>query len=374
MIDAIEISRHRLPLSPPFQPSWDSRPREHFDATLVRVRDDSGAFGIGSGDAMAGFEAYAELFLGHDPTKLERHAQILDNVAFHAGRCWPLDIALWDLAGKLRGDPIFRMLGGSSGSVRSYASTGTLRDAAASADTAERIADAGYPAMKLRFHRDEVRDDLAVVEAVTARVGERIEVMVDCNQGWRMPWDTSPPWQLDDALPVARALEELGVYWMEEPLHRSDLRGMRELRESVSLRIAGGEMARDLHELDALIDGRCLDVLQPDVVLVGGISGLRRIAARSAEAGLQFTPHTWGNGIGLVANAHLTATLSNAPFLELPFDPPEWSPARRDFPMHSPIEADASGWIHLNDAPGLGIELDEDRLAATLVASERFSR
>ena len=108
--------------------------------------------------------------------------------------------------------------------------------------------------------------------------------MVDCNQGWRMPWDAYPPWTLKDALPVARELERLGVYWMEEPLHRADREGMRRLREMVDIRIAGGEMTRELYEFRDLIRDGCLDVLQPDAALVGGITGLRRIAMHGAGA------------------------------------------------------------------------------------------
>ena len=148
-----------------------------------------------------------------------------------------------------------------------------------------------------------------------------------------MSHDDEQPWTLKDALPVARELERLGVYWMEEPLHRGDRKGMRALREMVDIRIAGGEMNRELYEFRDLIEERCLDVLQPDVCLTGGITGLRRVALMAEEAGLIFTPHTWSNGLSYVANAHFTCGVANAPFLEFPFDPPEWSLERRDFMM-----------------------------------------
>jgi L-alanine-DL-glutamate epimerase-like enolase superfamily enzyme len=84
------------------------------------------------------------------------------------------------------------------------------------------------------------------------------------------------------------------------------------------------------------------------------------------EAGLTFTPHTWTNGIGVVANAHMATGLAGSPFLEFPYDPPEWTPSRRDFPMAPPLEH-RNGWIELTDRPGLGFDLDEDRLAATRI-------
>jgi L-alanine-DL-glutamate epimerase-like enolase superfamily enzyme len=309
----------------------------------------------------------ASLFVGQDPMAIERHWRVLSNLSFHYGRCWPLDLALWDLAGKITGQPCWKLLGGASGRIRAYASSGVLRSPDAMADAAERYLAEGFAAMKIRFRRGDWRGDIRALEAVRARVGERLELMVDCNQGWRMPWDVEPPWQLKDALKVARELERLGAYWMEEPLHRADYDGMRALREATGVRIAGGEMAREFAECRELVDRRCLDVLQPDAALVGGITGLRRVAHMAQAAGLTFSPHTWTNGLGVVANAHLAAGLGETPFLEFPYDPPQWSLDRRDFPMTAPLSVGADGWITLSDAPGMGYVLDEDRLARTRV-------
>lgn len=364
-ITDIVISHHRLPLDPPFCPSWDTRPRGHFDATIVRVETDEELTGVASGDMMVGFEGHEHLFIGQDPLAIERHYRILSNIQFHYGRCWPLDLALWDLAGKIAELPCHKLLGGLDDKVRAYASSGTLRDPGAMAETARRFLERGFKAMKIRFHRGDWQDDIHALEAVRDEVGDELTLMVDCNQGWRMPWDTEAPWSLKDALAVARELEELDVYWMEEPLHRGDYDGMAELRRATDIRIAGGEMTRELHEFRTLIQRGSLDVLQPDVALVGGITGLRRVALMAQEHDLVFTPHTWTNGMGMMANAQLVAGCVGAPFLEFPYDPPEWSTGRRDFMMQEPIEVDAAGWIVLPDQPGMGYQLDEARLAAT---------
>jgi len=366
-ITAIAISHHRLKLEPPFNASWDTKPRRHFDATVVRVSTDTGLTGFGSGDLMLGFAGHEELFLGRDPLALERHFRVLSNIDFHYGRCWPLDLALWDLAGKILGAPCWKLLGGLANRVRAYASSGTLRDPGAQAEAAQRFLEQGFPAMKLRFHRGDWRDDVRALEAVRARVGERLELLVDCNQGWRLPWDIESAWTFKDALAVARELERLKVYWMEEPLHRADHAGMRALREATDVRVAAGEMTRQLHELRDLVTGGCVDVLQPDVALVGGITGLRRIAILAQEHHITFTPHTWTNGMGVTANAHLAAGLGDAPFFEFPYDPPEWDVARRDYPMSAPLRVDAAGWIELGEAPGMGYAPDEARLAATRI-------
>lgn len=366
-ITGIEITHHRLPLDPPFRASWDTQPRRHFDATIVRVHSDAGLTGVASGDTMLGFAGHEHLFVGQDALAIERHWRILSNIQFHWGRPWPLDLALWDLAGKITNQPVWKLLGGLSGTVRAYASSGTLRAPAELADAAERYLTEGFAALKIRFHRGDWRADIKALEAVRARVGARLDLMVDCNQGWRMSWDAYPSWSLKDAVGVARELERLNVYWMEEPLHRGDRDGMRRLRDRVDVRIAGGEMTRELYEFRDLIAEGALDVLQPDAALVGGITGLRRVAAMAEAHDLVFTPHTWTNGIGVLANAHLVGGVANAPFLEVPYDPPEWSPERRDFAMREPLRVGPDGTIVLPDRPGLGFDLDEDRLAETRI-------
>ncbi|HTW28789.1 MAG TPA: mandelate racemase/muconate lactonizing enzyme family protein [Acetobacteraceae bacterium] len=369
-ITGIEITQHRLAFSPPFHASWDSAPRHHWDATLVRVHTDAGVTGIGSGDLMVGFAGHEALFTGWDPLAIERHWRVLNHISFHYGRCWPLDLALWDLAGKVAGLPCWKLLGGLAGQVRAYASSGTLRDPGAMAEAAERYLAQGFGAMKIRFQRGAAggswRDDIEALEAVRARIGDDLELMVDCNQGWRLPQDTYPPWTFKEALTVARELERLGVYWMEEPLHRGDRDGMRRLRETADVRIAGGEMTRELYEFRDLITGGCLDVLQPDAALVGGITGLRRVAYMAQEHNLVFTPHTWTNGIGVMANAQLAAAIADVPYLEFPYDPPEWDLDRRDYMLAEPVRV-TDGVLRLAETPGLGLVLDEERLARTRI-------
>jgi len=365
-ITAIRYSRHTIKFEPAFRPSWDSRPRTSFTCDLVRVETDQGVTGIGAGYAAAGIQDYAELFVGRDPRDLERHFRIIDNISFHYGRFYPLDLALWDLYGKLLEEPVWRLLGGGSGRVRCYASSGSLKTPEELAEIALRFQAEGFPAMKVRFQRARWQDDIAALQGVRQAVGDDFQIMVDCNQGWRMQWDQAVPWTFKDALNVARHLEDLGVYWMEEPLHRGDYAGMRALRQATSVRIAGGELTRELHELRELVTTGCLDVLQPDAVCTGGITGLRKIATLAREHNVDFTPHTWGDGIGLVANAQLAAG-AHTKLLEFPYDPPEWLPAIRDFPFAQPVLADREGFIDLGDAPGLGMVLDEERLAKSKV-------
>jgi len=367
VIDRIEITHHRLPLDPPFFAAWDGRARAYFDATIVRVSDNEGRQGVGSGDLMLGFDDHEVLFLAQDPLALDRHNKVLSHIDFHYGRCWPLDIALWDLAGKIKDQPIWQLLGGLDPSVPVYASSGALHDPSQLADLATDFLEQGFPAMKIRFRSRENggwREDIKGLEAVRARVGDRLSLMVDCNQGWQMPWDTDPPWTFDDALPVAQELEHLNVTWMEEPLHRADLKGHQRLRGATSVKIAGGEMTREISSLQTMIEGGAFDVVQPDAALVGGITGLADLGQKLRDTDTTFTPHTWTNGIGMLANLHLMAGIGGAPFVEFPFDPPAWGLDRRDYMLRAPVRQ-KDGQVTLSDAPGLGISLDEDRLAST---------
>ena len=110
-ITGIRLSHHRLPLDPPFDASWDPRPRTDFHATILRVETDQGLTGIGSGDSMPGFAGHEALFIGRDPRDMERHWRVIDSLSLHYGRCWPLDIALWDLAGQIEGLPCWKIMG-----------------------------------------------------------------------------------------------------------------------------------------------------------------------------------------------------------------------------------------------------------------------
>ena len=356
-IDSIHIHHYRLPLDPPFHAAWDPNPRRSHTVTLVQVR--AGDYeGVGSGDAMLGFAGHEALFLGHDPFEIERHVAVLDNLQFMYGRCWPLEIALWDLMGKISGQPLWRLLGGRSNRIRTYASMGQRRATPERAAAARGLRDAGFPALKLRFYADSVAENLAVARTVREAIGPEMKLLVDANQGWRMPWDTRAPWDFKTALYVADALAELDAFWLEEPLWRTDYRGLADLRQRARVRIAGGEGNRDFSEhLECLHHG-ALDVYQADVVWSTGILRARQLAQAVQVAGAIFSPHTWGDGLVLLANLHVSAALSSAPFIEFPFDPPEWTTARRDYILPATLEVDDQAYVTLPHAPGLGVTID----------------
>jgi L-alanine-DL-glutamate epimerase-like enolase superfamily enzyme len=366
----ITLTRLRLPLEPPFHAAWDPVPRRAFDATIVRVETDSGLVGIGSGDTMAGFEEFAHLFLGADPRAIARHARTLETISFHAGRQWPLEAALWDLVGQACGEPVARLLGGAREALPAYASWGELRSPGQRSQDALALVQRGFRAVKVRIARDRIDEGVAVVAAVREAVGDGLEILVDLNQWWRMPGDVERGLGPPDARRVIERLREHGVLWVEEPLAGEDRVGMRSLREATGVRIAGGEMAATFEDLRLALAADALDVYQPDVVLALGISGARTLAELALRSNRWFTPHTWTNGIGLLANLHVCAGVGGGPFLEYPYDPPGWTPERRDFMLARPIEVDREGLLRVPSAPGLGVELDAEAVAFHAVTRE----
>jgi L-alanine-DL-glutamate epimerase-like enolase superfamily enzyme len=360
-IGAIRLTRMRLPLDPPFHAAWDPVPRRHFDATLVEVATDEGVTGYGSGDTMDGFEPFESLFTGRDPLCIADHVKTIESIGFHAGRYWPLEAALWDIIGQVTGQPVSVLFGGASRRLPAYASFGEARSPQARAEAAVAAKAAGFRAAKLRISRTDLVSSLESVRATRAAVGDDFTLMADLNQWWRMAGDLSPALDETQVRRIAAELAELGVFWLEEPLPGDDLEGMRALRRQI--RVAGGEMARTPAELlDALAAG-ALDVLQPDVVLAIGMLRSRTIAELALLRHRWFTPHTWTNGLGLLANLHVVAGVGGGPYVEFPYDPPGWTEERRDFFLTEPVRIDADGALAVPDAPGLGASLDRPAVA-----------
>ncbi|HEX3427398.1 MAG TPA: mandelate racemase/muconate lactonizing enzyme family protein [Candidatus Limnocylindrales bacterium] len=363
-ITAIRIQRLRVPLDPPFPAAWDPVPRTAFPVTLVRVETDEGVVGIGSGDTMDGFDAFEHLFIGQDPLAIARHVRALETIDFHAGRYWPLEVALWDIAGQVAGLPVATLFGGATDGIPAYASCGTLLPPAERAESAVRLRDEGFRALKIRIDPRRLDEGLAAVTATRLAVEDTMEIIVDLNQGWRIAGDVSRSLDVVAAWRIAAQLAELGVLWVEEPLAGSDLRGLASLRGAgLGIRIAGGEMTRTFAEGLAALDADAFDVYQPDVVLAAGMLRTRTIAEVALARNRWFTPHTWTNGIGLLANLHVAAGVGGGPFIEYPYDPPAWTPERRDAFLAEPIRPDKDGLLRVPSRAGLGISLDETAIA-----------
>lgn len=366
-----------FPLPAPFHPAWArGRNQPNLLMVLVSVETDAGITGYTAAhagpEAAIAVERFVSPYLiGQDPTAIERLTAILRDAEILGPPAYFMEIALWDIVGKQAGLPVYKLWGGAQDGVPAYCATAELRSPEQRVDDVRRILAEGYRAMKLRFHQDDVRDDLKVVEAIRKAVGDRIEIMIDANQAGIEPGLAAHRiWGFQKTLAVARELEQLGVFWLEEPLPRYDYDGLARLRDRLDrIRIAGGEDNHGLHEFKLLIDRGCFDILQPDALLSEGIFQLRKVAAMAEAANLEIAPHTWGNGMGLLANLHLAASTSNCPWLEFPHDPPSgFTAASRDQMLRETLSIDAQGNVMVPDRPGFGFILDEDRIARHTVA------
>ena len=341
-------------LDPPFCPNWDPNPRTRFSATITEVETDSGITGFGSGDTMEGFDGYERHFIGTDLFDVKNHVRRLETISFHGGRYWPIEAAIWDAIGKAKAQTVAELFGGAETFIPAYASTGAVMTPEQRAESAIKIKSRGFKAMKIRVPQNDLELGVRTLKAIRDAVGSDLELMVDLNQAWRMPGDTRDSLDFKTVSNFLDACVDYGVFWLEEPLPMEDIEGLRKL-QGRGVRIAGGEMVRTIHEVRQLLDADALDVYQMDVVLSVGLDHSREIAEKAKKLGKIFTPHTWSNGYGLMANLQVTAGIGGAPFIEFPFDPPTWTEARRDFLLSNPIEVDSEGNLHVPQIPGMGL-------------------
>ncbi len=368
-IEAVDawLAHHNLP--EPFYPSWiPGYPQTRNSCLIVRVRTDEGvdgwAAGVGFLDEAKGIPALLRPFLvGRDPFQIEDFVQIARSGYFLGYKMWFVEIALWDIVGKVARMPIYKLLGGGPGKIMTYASCGEIRDPEKRAEDALKLKEKGFFALKLRTRSPDLKTDIAQVEAVRKAVGDSMEIMVDANQGWPIHgFAPYPRWTLKRAMETCRALEDLNVRWIEEPLYKHDYDGLATLRQFTTVPIAGGEFNTDLCEFRDLLAKGCLDVVQPDVTLAGGILLGKKMAGIAESYNLEFSPHTWTNGIGLAANLQLMGAIPNCPYCEYPYEEPAWIPEHRDFMLTEPIKTDGNGCINVPDGPGLGVEINVEAI------------
>jgi D-galactarolactone cycloisomerase len=367
----VEAYLCRFPLPEPFWPSWiPGLPESNNTLLLVRLITDEGIDGFSAAPAFLGeLKGVPELLrvflLDRDPFKVEDFIKVFRSAKAVGVRAWFMEIALWDIIGKAAGQPIYRLLGGYRDRVKAYASTGELRPPPRRVEDALRIKEMGFKAMKLRIRSDDIRDDIAVVEAVRGAVGPEMELMVDANQAWPIHgFGDYPTWDAKRAVITARELERLDITWLEEPLGMYDYDGLAVVNASTSINIAGGELNNDIYDFRELIYRRCYDVLQPDVTLATGILNGIKVAGMAEAAGLIVNPHTWTNGIGFAANLQLMGAIPNCTHCEFPYEPPGWVPEARDAMLAEPFDIDDEGYVRLPEAPGLGIEVDMEKVRA----------
>jgi D-galactarolactone cycloisomerase len=281
--------------------------------------------------------------------------------AFHGfGRNGPhvfalsaLDIALWDIAGKAAGQPLWRLLGGSPvTSLRSYASLLRYGDARQVAAACERAIGLGYRDIKL--HEITVPE----IAAARAAIGSDAKLMVDANCPWTV-------WQ---AIDMAHQMAAEDLTWLEEPVWPpGDHAGLARVRLEGGVPIAAGENAAGLHDIRAAFEAEALDVAQPSVIKIGGVSAMVEVAALAKAFGVRLVPHNAYFGAGFLASLHCDAALApDAPFERLFID-------LEASPYHDLVVA-KNGRVAVPDGPGLGRDPDMEVLRKYLVTEPTMHR
>jgi L-alanine-DL-glutamate epimerase-like enolase superfamily enzyme len=279
-----------------------------------------------------------------------------------------IDMALWDIKGKAMGLPVYKLLGGAHReTIRPYAS---LQPHAADATEygenlvawLKRARDYGFRAAKLECtlagpyrHVGITGSDEKMTEILTAcreAVGADFVLMVDVQYRWR---------DAKSALRTIRRWDHLDLFFLETPIRTDNLEGYARLAGETPIRIAAGEWLTTRHEFRELMDVGLVDVAQPDVGRVGGITEAMRVCHMAEDRGRMIVPHCWKTGIGIAASAHLAAAIPHCPYFEfLPAHLTD-SPLREDLTDDPLVMQDGS--LQLPTRPGLGIELNMDALA-----------
>jgi len=365
------------------------------DDLVVKIHTDEGLVGIGETDtnpwvARAMIEApgthcmgigLKETLIGADPRDVEGLWERMYVGSAMTGRrglgicaIGALDMALWDLRGKIEGRPTWQLLGGAAReTVTPYASLlpegDTLNEYSDS--LVDRVVGArklGFTAAKLEVcikgpyshHGIQVEDDAEIARIVRRcreAVGPDMTLMVDVAYCW-------PDWKT--ALRAIAMLEDSDIFFVETPLPSDDVDGYAKLAAASPVRIAAGEWLNTRFEFLEYMRHDALDVVQPDVGRVGGLTEARRVAAAARDRGLLVVPHCWKSGIGIAASLHLAAIAPSCVFVE--YLPKDLADSRLRRELLSEEHELVDGRLPLPERPGLGVTLNEDALAEFRVA------
>jgi len=376
-IAAIRTIALSAPVDPPYASASGVQSRR--GGLLVEVETDTGIVGIGEAGLGGGATAtvidkdLAPMLVGEDPLLIEGLWQRMFARTRQYGRrgvvmqgISGIDIALWDIAGKVAKMPVYKLLGACRDRVEAYASGGFYQEGKSAADLAgeaEGYRARGFRGMKMKIGRNpstqthlrelignkgfcevDPGEDIARVAAVRQALGPHAKLMVDVNCAW------SPAF----AIEMGRAMEPYNLYWIEEPVATDDIEGSARVADALATPIAGYETEMGLYAFRELISRGAVDIVQLDIAWSGGFSEGRRIAAYAGAHHRMVAPHAFAGAVLLVASLHFAAAIPNGLVLEWDQNPN----AIRDELLKEPLRLESDGSVKVPERPGLGIELD----------------
>jgi len=335
--------------------------------SFTEVHTDQGVVGIGPGVDDETVTFAKALLIGKDPFDMNDHAFRLYNPGRRGGGS--VELALWDLIGKVMGQPLYKIWGGAVAGVQTqpglnrvmpYASQWTIGTPEERAREVQLIKSEGWKAMKLKLGLETVREDVALMQAARKAAGDDFMLMCDGNKAGPYGASAWPryPWSFARALETAKGLSPLNLTWLEEPLPRFDYDQLAELNKMGLVPLAGGENDVGVHAFLTMLQKGSFAYIQPEVLAIGPTM-LRTVAALAAAYDVQVAPHGGSGGVCWVALMHLIASIPNAPMMELIHEPPHGPySAFMEIFTDPPLMKD--GYITVPEGPGLGVTIKPD--------------
>ncbi len=366
-----EIKTHVLhhELDQPFQSSFSVfKARTH---CLVEIICDNGLIGwgecLGPAEINAAIvQSMASLVVGKNPLDIEPIWLDVYNQYRDQGQrgvihtaLSGIDIALWDIAGKHFGAPVYQLMGGAYRTEIPAYATGGFRPeggdhASACAAEMTQYVDDGFGAVKIKIGYG-IESDLATIQAVREAIGPDVELMIDANHGY----------DAIDAIEIGRRAYEYDIQWFEEPVVPEALSAYQNVREKQPIPVAAGETWHGRWAVEQALEEKTVDILQPDVCGIGGLSEARKIITLCDVHHVRLVPHVWGTAVALAAGLHFHAILPPSPpshearSARLEFDRTH-NPFRQAI-VETPIEHQ-NGVVAVPEGSGLGIEINRDAL------------
>src|SRR5437899_2740519 len=344
----------------------DLKPEDDIN-TIIELLTDEGLVGIGSAmTSKALVEAAVKLLrpmlIGERADEPSRVSERLRQSTFWQGRGGAvehaisgIDIALWDLMGKICNQPVARLLGGYyRDRIKPYGSL-LFDEPPKLREKLQQAVARGFKAIKMGwrpFGRRDRKTDELLVKTARETVGPNIELMVDAG-GSEQYWPHGYKW----ALETAKMLADYDIVWFEEALPPDDIEGFIELRRHAPLPISTGEVLTRRQSFKAYLERQAVDIIQPDCTKCGGLTEAWRIGWMAYEHNVRLVPHGWNTAVGLAADLQLVAALPVAQYVEY-LTP---SPYIEEI-ITEPFQMDADGYLCISQKPGLGIELNEEAL------------
>ncbi|WP_010585972.1 mandelate racemase/muconate lactonizing enzyme family protein [Schlesneria paludicola] len=335
--------------------------------TLVQIKTDEGIHGWGSvftsGTLVEGAVALLwPLLKGQSAVEPERVTETLRQASFWQGRGGSvehaisgIDIALWDIMGKACNQPVSRLLGGNYRQrIMPYGSI-LFDEPAALRETLTSVVQRGFKAIKMGwrpFGRRNRQFDELLVRTARETVGDSVELMVDAG-GSEQFWPHGTNW----ARETAKMLADYNITWFEEPLPPDDIEGYIELTRVSPVPISGGEVLTRRQAFLPWLQRRAVDIIQPDVTKNGGLTESRHIAWMAFDHNITLVPHGWNTAVGLAADLQFSAAIPVARFVEY-LTPCAYI---EELPT-TPFKIDGEGFLEIPTTPGLGIDIDLDKL------------